>query len=75
MTLALIYFMAGVTVDKAICHPLKNPHNSRVFSLIDQIANVDRFYKSSRIDEEYTVNLSMIIKYEMLFTFLIILRI
>lgn len=61
MTLALIYFMAGVTVDKAICHPLKNPHNSRVFSLIDQIANVDRFYKSSRIDEEYTVNLSMII--------------
>jgi hypothetical protein len=33
----LIYFITGVTADRVICEPLKNPGNSRIFSLLDQV--------------------------------------
>ncbi|XKL60926.1 hypothetical protein PGB90_007983 [Kerria lacca] len=63
MAIALIYFVAGITTDKLVCHSLKNPHNSRTFNLLDQLADVNRFYKSPGAEPIYDpINLRTIIR-------------
>ncbi len=63
MAIALIYFVAGITTEKLVCQSLKNPHNSRTFTLLDQLVNVDRFYKGVKTEEIYDpVNLRTIIR-------------
>ncbi|KAI5698871.1 hypothetical protein M8J75_013032 [Diaphorina citri] len=54
----LIYFITGVTADRVICEPLKNPGNSRIFSLLDQTSNdggprgLPREFRYSMADED-----------------------
>ncbi|KAI5723642.1 hypothetical protein M8J76_009069 [Diaphorina citri] len=43
----LIYFITGVTADRVICEPLKNPGNSRIFSLLDQVVDLNSIYETS----------------------------
>ena len=63
MAIALVYFVAGVGTEKLICQSLKNPHNSRTFTLLDQLTNVNRFYVNAGVENEEAVNLRTIIRW------------
>lgn len=46
MAITLVYFITGITAEYAVCRPLENPNDSRIFTLIDELVNLDQFYKN-----------------------------
>lgn len=62
MAIALVYFVAGIGTEKLICQSLKNPHNSRTFMLLDQLANVNQIYLDAGVENDEPINLKTIIK-------------
>ena len=40
MIITVAHMITGVLVERAICEPLKNPKDNRMFKLIDEIVHI-----------------------------------
>lgn len=41
---SLIYFITGVTASRVVCEPLQHPGSSRIFTLLDELVDLDPLY-------------------------------
>ncbi|XP_075231383.1 prominin-like protein [Lycorma delicatula] len=44
MAVTLVYFVTGVMAEFAVCKPLEDPGDSRIFTLIDEVVKLDKIY-------------------------------
>lgn len=61
MAVTLIYFVTGIFAEFAVCRPLENPGDSRIFALIDEMVHLDNIYES-RDRYSQPLNVSSVIR-------------
>lgn len=44
MVVMLVYFVTGVLAERAICQPLHNPGDTRIFAMIDELVHLEEKY-------------------------------
>ncbi|XP_076292505.1 LOW QUALITY PROTEIN: prominin-like protein [Lasioglossum baleicum] len=59
MVITVLHMITGVLVQRAVCEPLKNPHDNRMFALIDEIVQIKKILYPKR--PEATVNMRYIV--------------
>ncbi|KAK9295901.1 hypothetical protein QLX08_009931 [Tetragonisca angustula] len=59
MVITVVHMVIGVLVQRAVCEPLKNPYDNRMFALVDEIVQINKtLYPQNPND----VNMSYIVR-------------
>ncbi|XP_017797719.1 PREDICTED: prominin-like protein isoform X2 [Habropoda laboriosa] len=59
MVITMAHMVTGVLVQRAICEPLKNPHDNRMFALVDEIVEIKKLLYPKNPNAD--VNMSYIV--------------
>ncbi|XP_054007718.1 prominin-like protein isoform X2 [Hylaeus anthracinus] len=56
MVITVVHMVTGVLMQRAVCEPLKNPNDNRMFALVDEIVQVKKvLYPISDVNMSYIV--------------------
>lgn len=59
MVITVIHMVVGVLAQRAVCEPLKNPQDNRMFALVDEIVQIKKILYPNKPNAD--VNMSYII--------------
>nr|XP_031832726.1 prominin-like protein isoform X2 [Nomia melanderi] len=59
MVITVIHMVTGVLVQRAVCEPLKNPRDNRMFKLVDEMVEIRKILYPKNVNAD--VNMSSII--------------
>lgn len=59
MVITVVHMVTGVLVQRAICEPLKNPQDNRMFALVDEVVQVKKFLYPNNTKTD--INMSYIV--------------